>query len=142
MKLCIISRYINHFFKKFVDDLFATSTNANFKAMHSLPSLVGEWTWRKVDKVKNLWLQNTHGGYFLLLSNNLWGYISFWYRFAMMGVKQLLPLLLLAGLTLAGDINRQSIIFYPESPDLFYCPQEKSISLGGMIVKARPLEKL
>ena len=46
------------------------------------------------------------------------------------------------GVALAGDINRQAIIFYPETPDLFYCPQEKPISLAGMLVKAKPLKKL
>ena len=50
--------------------------------------------------------------------------------------------LLLASVANAGDINRQSIIFYPETPDLFYCPQEKPISLGGTLVKAQPLKKL
>ena len=33
------------------------------------------------------------------------------------------------GVALAGDINRQAIVFYPETPDLFYCPLEKPISL-------------
>merc|ERR1712193_364436 len=42
----------------------------------------------------------------------------------------------------AGDINRQSIVFHEETPDVFYCPQEKPISLEGMIVKAKPLEAL
>ena len=42
----------------------------------------------------------------------------------------------------AGDINRQSIIFYEHTPEVFYCPLEKPISLEGMIVKARPIEKL
>ncbi len=42
----------------------------------------------------------------------------------------------------ADDIKRQSIVFYKETPDVFYCPQEKPISLGGMIVKAKPLSKL
>jgi hypothetical protein len=60
----------------------------------------------------------------------------------MAGLSALLPVLLMIGLVHSGDINRQSIIFYPETPDLFYCPQEKSISLGGMIVKARSLDKL
>ena len=46
------------------------------------------------------------------------------------------------GLAWCGDINRQAIIFYPETPDLFYCPQEKPISLEGMLVKAKPLKKL
>merc|ERR1711992_245478 len=42
----------------------------------------------------------------------------------------------------AGDINRQSIVFHEETPDVFYCPQEKPVSLEGMIVKAKPLEAL
>lgn len=41
-----------------------------------------------------------------------------------------------------GDINRQSIVFYEDTPEVFYCPQEKPISLEGMIVKAKPLKKL
>ncbi len=54
----------------------------------------------------------------------------------------LLPLLSLFTLALSSDINRQSIVFYEETPEVFYCPQEKPISLEGMIVKARPLKKL
>merc|ERR1711963_452174 len=42
----------------------------------------------------------------------------------------------------AGDINRQSIVFHEETPEVFYCPQEKPISLEGMIVKAKPLDAL
>ena len=41
-----------------------------------------------------------------------------------------------------GDINRQSIVFHEETPEVFYCPQEKPISLEGMIVKAKPLDAL
>ena len=37
----------------------------------------------------------------------------------------------LFGLSAAGDINRQSIVFYRETPDVFYCPQENPISLEG-----------
>ena len=51
-------------------------------------------------------------------------------------------LLLLAALASAGDINRQSIVFYEATPEVFYCPQDKPISLEGMIVKARPLSQL
>ena len=29
------------------------------------------------------------------------------------------------------DLNRQSIVFYDETPDVFYCPQEKPVSLEG-----------
>lgn len=42
----------------------------------------------------------------------------------------------------ADDINRQSIIFYDETPEVFYCPQEKPVSLEGMIVRAKPLKSL
>ena len=31
------------------------------------------------------------------------------------------------------DINRQSIVFYDETPDVFYCPQEKPVSLEGKL---------
>ena len=31
------------------------------------------------------------------------------------------------------DLNRQSIVFYDETPDVFYCPQEKPVSLQGKI---------
>lgn len=48
----------------------------------------------------------------------------------------------IVSVTNAGDINRQSIVFYDETPEVFYCPQEKPISLEGMIVKAKPLKKL
>ncbi len=36
-----------------------------------------------------------------------------------------------ASLASAGDINRQSIVFYEATPDVFYCPQDKPISLEG-----------
>jgi hypothetical protein len=42
---------------------------------------------------------------------------------------KLLLVALLVGAAAAGDINRQAIVFYPETPDVFYCPQEKPISL-------------
>jgi len=42
----------------------------------------------------------------------------------------------------ADDLNRQSIVFYDETPEVFYCPQEKPVSLEGMIVKAKPLKSL
>lgn len=32
-----------------------------------------------------------------------------------------------------GDINRQSIVFYEQTPEVFYCPQEKPISLEGKL---------
>merc|ERR1711982_289980 len=42
----------------------------------------------------------------------------------------------------AGDINRQSIIFNENTPDVFYCPQEKPISIDRMLVKSKPMKKL
>merc|ERR1712012_1467100 len=53
-----------------------------------------------------------------------------------------LAFLALFQIVLCGDINRQSIVFHEETPDVFYCPQEKAISLEGMIVKAKPLDAL
>jgi hypothetical protein len=41
-----------------------------------------------------------------------------------------------------GDINRQSIIFNDKTPDVFYCPQEKPISVDQMLVKSKPMKKL
>ncbi len=55
---------------------------------------------------------------------------------------KLWSLLAFAALARAGDINRQSIVFHEETPDVFYCPQEKPISLEGMIVKAKSLDAL
>merc|ERR1711897_117269 len=51
--------------------------------------------------------------------------------------------LLATGLALAtaGDINRQSIIFNENTPDVFYCPQEKPISIDRMLVKSKPMKK-
>merc|ERR1712116_42456 len=50
----------------------------------------------------------------------------------------------LAFLAVAGasDLNRQSIIFNENTPDVFYCPQEKPISIDRMLVKSRPMKKL
>jgi len=45
-------------------------------------------------------------------------------------------------LATAGDINRQSIIFNENTPDVFYCPQEKPISIDRMLVKSKPMKKL
>merc|ERR1712130_766915 len=42
----------------------------------------------------------------------------------------------------ASDLNRQSIIFNENTPDVFYCPQEKPISIDRMLVKSRPMKKL
>ena len=76
-------------------------------------------------------------------------------------ISHLGPLLLLAisSTVLAGDINRQSIIFNEKTPDVFYCPQviivpgrgncplytefqEKPISIDRMLVKSKPMKKL
>ena len=57
-------------------------------------------------------------------------------------VYRALVALSLSGFVGAGDINRQSIVFYEQTPEVFYCPQEKPISLEGMIVKAKPLKSL
>merc|ERR1712172_442540 len=53
-------------------------------------------------------------------------------------------ILLVTSLALAnaGDINRQSIIFNENTPDVFYCPQEKPISIDRMLVKSKPMKKL
>merc|ERR1712037_643810 len=53
-------------------------------------------------------------------------------------------ILFLAFLAMAGasDLNRQSIIFNENTPDVFYCPQEKPISIDRMLVKSRPMKKL
>lgn len=68
---------------------------------------------------------------------------------------------LMASLSCA-EINRQAIVFHEATPEVFYCPQDKPISLEGklhsnlpeltrssyhpfipgMIVKAKPLKKL
>ena len=57
-------------------------------------------------------------------------------------LPQIVALMALVAISHAGDINRQSIVFHEETPDVFYCPQEKPISLEGMIVKAKPLDAL
>merc|ERR1712172_147358 len=60
-------------------------------------------------------------------------------------INTLGPLVVLAALSttvLAGDINRQSIIFNENTPDVFYCPQEKPISIDRMLVKSKPMKKL
>ena len=47
-------------------------------------------------------------------------------------INNLGPLVVLAALSttvLAGDINRQSIIFNEKTPDVFYCPQVSQCSL-------------
>jgi hypothetical protein len=57
-------------------------------------------------------------------------------------VPKLLVIMAFAISVASGDINRQSIVFHEETPEVFYCPQEKPISLEGMIVKAKPLKSL
>ena len=40
-----------------------------------------------------------------------------------MNTKVLVVFSALVCVTLAGDINRQSIVFHEETPEVFYCPQ-------------------
>jgi len=40
------------------------------------------------------------------------------------------------------DIIRKSIVYDKNTPDVFYCPQEKPEGMNNMLVKARPLSKL
>merc|ERR1711990_410424 len=56
----------------------------------------------------------------------------------------MITLLFIAFLAVASgsDLNRQSIIFNENTPDVFYCPQEKPISIDRMLVKSRPMKKL
>merc|ERR1711953_664043 len=49
-----------------------------------------------------------------------------------MGFLVIYGLAFVVALAEAGDINRQSIVFHEETPDVFYCPQEKPISLDGL----------
>jgi len=51
-------------------------------------------------------------------------------------------LVLISHLAFASDINRHSVVYHEETPDVFYCPQEKHVSLQGMIIKAQPIEAL
>lgn len=44
---------------------------------------------------------------------------------AAMASNVLLVLVVSVAGCLAGDINRQSIVFYEETPEVFYCPQVK-----------------
>merc|ERR1711936_1476061 len=59
-------------------------------------------------------------------------------------IANLGPILVLAlsATVLCGDLNRQSIIFNEKTPDVFYCPQEKPISIDRMLVKSKPMKKL
>ena len=40
-------------------------------------------------------------------------------------------LVLISHLAFASDINRHSVVYHEETPDVFYCPQEKHVSLQG-----------
>ncbi|XP_054005944.1 uncharacterized protein LOC128890941 isoform X1 [Hylaeus anthracinus] len=42
----------------------------------------------------------------------------------------------------AGDMMRKSIVFDKNTPDVFYCPQQKPTGFKKMIVNAKPLSKL
>ncbi|XP_043266582.1 uncharacterized protein [Venturia canescens] len=42
----------------------------------------------------------------------------------------------------AGDIMRKSIVFDKNTPNVFYCPQDKPTGFEKMIVRATPLKKL
>ncbi|EFX81401.1 hypothetical protein DAPPUDRAFT_317613 [Daphnia pulex] len=53
-----------------------------------------------------------------------------------------LLMLLMVGTVLAGDMLRKSIVYDKNTPDVFYCPQEKPTGFDNMIVKARSLKKL
>ncbi|XP_076650937.1 uncharacterized protein LOC143358010 isoform X2 [Halictus rubicundus] len=44
--------------------------------------------------------------------------------------------------TEAGDMMRKSIVFDKNTPDVFYCPQQKPTGFEKMIVNAKPLSKL
>jgi len=62
---------------------------------------------------------------------------SVWHTMA----RLLLGLSLLS-VVMGGDLNRQSIIFNENTPDVFYCPQDKPISIDRMLVKSKPMKKL
>jgi len=56
----------------------------------------------------------------------------YWYQKAIKMLALLPPIvLLLASMSSASDLYRQSIIFHEETPEVFYCPQDKPISLEG-----------
>ncbi|KAG7200619.1 hypothetical protein KM043_001176 [Ampulex compressa] len=42
----------------------------------------------------------------------------------------------------AGDIMRKSIVFDKNTPDVFYCPEQKPTGFEKMLVKAKPLSRL
>jgi len=51
-------------------------------------------------------------------------------------------LLCTVGSGFGGEMNRQAIIFNEKTPDVFYCPQAKPISIDRMLVKSKPMKKL
>lgn len=51
-------------------------------------------------------------------------------------------LLLALVVAVTGDMLRKSIVFDKNTPDVFYCPQEKPTGFDNLIVKSRPLSKL
>jgi len=59
-----------------------------------------------------------------------------------MSIRVLVLVLISAVCVQCGDLNRQSIIFNEKTPDVFYCPQEKPISIDRMLVKSKPMKKL
>lgn len=44
--------------------------------------------------------------------------------------------------TEAGDMMRKSIVFDKNTPDVFYCPQQKPTGFEKMLVTAKPLSRL
>ncbi|XP_031843259.1 uncharacterized protein LOC116431642 isoform X3 [Nomia melanderi] len=50
--------------------------------------------------------------------------------------------MLFVATTEAGDMMRKSIVFDKNTPDVFYCPQQKPTGFKKMIVNAKPLSKL
>jgi hypothetical protein len=48
--------------------------------------------------------------------------------------RYLLSFAMLLMAATADDLNRQSIVFYDETPDVFYCPQEKPVSIQGILL--------
>ncbi|XP_017795916.1 PREDICTED: uncharacterized protein LOC108577288 [Habropoda laboriosa] len=59
--------------------------------------------------------------------------------YACIVVAMLAALLLTAE---AGDMMRKSIVFDKNTPDVFYCPQQKPTGFEKMIVNAKPLSRL
>merc|ERR1711962_1050378 len=57
-------------------------------------------------------------------------------------VLYVVALLYIVSPVFTGDLNRQSVIFNENTPDVFYCPQDKPISIDRMLVKSKPMKKL